>query len=135
MRAQIIDNVIVAWGNYSEGEGFIDCPTDYSPERYDWVGGEFIIKPELSGIDLEARKRALDEVAKYVFENFTETHRNQFSADIAALSAGYLLGGNRLITWIRTEQGNGVNYTTSGFRTKTYGTEARQQAILSLIEV
>jgi len=135
MKAQVIDNEIVAWGINIQADNLIDAPDDYSPERYDWIGGEFILKPSISGIDLEARRQALDEVAKYVFNEFTETHRNQFSADIAALSSGYLIGGNRLVTWIQTAQGNGVNFTTSGFRTKAYGTEARQQVILSLLTV
>jgi hypothetical protein len=135
-------NTVLAYGLIvPDNEGLLilteddGVPIDFSTEKYNYLNGEFIVKPSISGIDLQARKRALDEVAKYVFTEFTETHRNQFSADISALSAGYLLGGNRLLTWIRTEQSNGVNFTTSGFRTKSYGTEARQQVILSLLNV
>lgn len=128
-----VPNSILMYGAIVWGDTIIDAPDDYSPMTYDFIAGEFIPKVLPPEINLAARRQALEDVGKYVFNEFTEAHRNQFSQDIAALSAGYVLGGNRLVTWIQTTQGNGVNYTTSGFRTKTYGSEIRQQHILSLL--
>lgn len=41
MKGQIIDGKIVAYGKIT-GEGLIDLPDDYTPERYDYVDGELV---------------------------------------------------------------------------------------------
>lgn len=47
MKAQIIDDEVVAWGIAvipSDGIVLVDCPADYSPELYDYIDGNFIKK-------------------------------------------------------------------------------------------
>ena len=50
MRAQImLENgipIVVGWGKRLPEDSTIECPDDYSPEKYNFINGNFIIKED-----------------------------------------------------------------------------------------
>ena len=121
MRA-IVDenNQIVTWANNLNPSISIECPEDYSPDKYNYSNGVFTLKPP--SINFEKRQENIKLMNDYMYSfvisgDLTEANFNKFLSETATNSFGYLNGSSRLITWIATTNENGYNASTSGFKT------------------
>lgn len=133
MKGQIINDVIIVYGNFVSGDNVFEIPDDYSPEKYNYIPSVagvfdpngFILKPITSDvIDFAKRQMNVQMMNEYMANlvatsQLTQNNFDLFLSDTAALVQQYLGGGGRLITWIETVNRNGYNATTTGFKTKT----------------
>ena len=152
MKGQIVNDVIVAFGNQLSGESIFDIPDDYSPERYTYtpsVAGVFdpngfSLRPVTVSIDEARRRSNINRMSAYmagfIGNGLTQANYDLFLSDTAALQQQYIAGGGRLITWTETVNRNGYNATTVGFKTRTAyrgdlvnGLYERAEAILSIL--
>jgi hypothetical protein len=47
LKYQLYQGSVIAWGVQLEGENVYEgAPLDYSPQKYDYVEGEFVIKED-----------------------------------------------------------------------------------------
>ena len=130
MKGQIVNDVIVAFGNQLYGENIFDIPDDYSPERYTYtpsVAGVFdpngfSLRPVTVSIDEARRRSNINRMSAYmagfIGNGLTQANYDLFLSDTAALQQQYIAGGGRLITWIETVNRNGYNASLSGFKTR-----------------
>ena len=153
MKVQIINDQIVAWGDYLIGSDVYDGPDDYSPERYNYIPSApgifdpngFNLKPITESIDFSKRQSNINQMNLYMDSlrlegALTQANFDLFLSDTATNVQGYLSGGGRLITWIESVNRNGYNATTTGFKTKTAyrgtlvnGLYPRAEMILSIL--
>ena len=152
MKAQIINDVIVAWGDGLTGAELFDIPDDYSPEKYAYTvitpgvfnPNGFSLKTVVS-IDQQKRAENINKMSEYmaafvVQGQLTQANYELFMSDISAFIQPYINGSGRLITWIETTNRNGYNASTSGFKTKSAyrgslvnGLYERAEAILAIL--
>jgi hypothetical protein len=131
MKVQVINDEIRAFGPQLVGENIFDAPSDYSPERYNYipaVAGVFdpngFVLRNVITIDFERRQSNINQMNAYmdslrVEGLITQANFDLFLADTATNVQQYLGGGGRLITWVETVNRNGYNAATIGFKTRT----------------
>jgi hypothetical protein len=147
MKAQIINDQIIAWGTQLEGPNIFEpIPADYSPERYQYLPqtqgtfdpNGFIPIPQTQTPNLVAREDAVRQLSTLVRSYMTEMQFQTYTADVATIVQGYLMGGNRLISWFQTVQANGANYTNTGWLTRAYAgstTAIRQEKLNEILPI
>jgi len=132
MQVQIINDIIVGYGDFISGNDVFDAPDDYTPSRYSYTAitpntynpNGFAIIAQIIEVDFLKRQENINLMSNYMLNfvtlgQLTQTNFDLFLADVSALIQGYLNGGGRLITWVETVLRNGYNATTVGFKTRS----------------
>lgn len=132
MKGQLVNDMIVAYGDFISGPDVYNIPDDYSPERYNYVtsttgvfdpNGFILIPVSTEIINYEQRRLNIIAMNEYMAtlvsqSIITQANFDLFLNDVASLVQGYLGGGGRLITWIETTTRNGYDARTVGFKTR-----------------
>ena len=123
MKVQVINDEIKAFGPQLVGENIFDAPSDYSPERYNYipaVAGVFdpngFVLRIAATIDFEKRQSNINQMNAYMASlisegSLTQAQFDTFLTDTVSNAQAYLGGGTRLVAWI-----NGTFKTKTAYR-------------------